>query len=90
MIMATVCRGSELALQAQVSAQTLAKIEHGHSTDPGFTVVAVIVTSLGLRLDDLVKTRAGGHGRAAGVVPTVPATALIRKLAGTGLAAKRA
>jgi hypothetical protein len=35
MIMAIVCRASELALKAQVSAQILAKIEQGHSTDPG-------------------------------------------------------
>jgi DNA-binding XRE family transcriptional regulator len=46
---------AELAFQAQVSAQTLAKIEQGHSTDPGFTVVAAIAASLGLRLDDLVE-----------------------------------
>jgi DNA-binding XRE family transcriptional regulator len=46
---------SELALQAQVSAQTLAKIEQGPSMDPGFTVAAAIAASLGLRLDDLVK-----------------------------------
>ena len=46
---------AELAFQAQVSAQTLAKIEQGQSTDPGFTVVAAIAASLGLRLDDLVE-----------------------------------
>jgi transcriptional regulator with XRE-family HTH domain len=46
---------AELAFQAQVSAQTLAKIEQGRSTDPGFTVVAAIAASLGLRLDDLVE-----------------------------------
>jgi len=38
-----------------VSEQTLAKIEQGHSTDPGFTVVVAVAASLGLRLDDLVE-----------------------------------
>jgi transcriptional regulator with XRE-family HTH domain len=46
---------AELARRAQVSEQTLAKIEQGHSTDPGFTVVAAVAASLGLRLDDLVE-----------------------------------
>jgi DNA-binding XRE family transcriptional regulator len=46
---------AELARRAQVSEQTLAKIEQGHSTDPGFTVVAAVASSLGLRLDDLVQ-----------------------------------
>jgi transcriptional regulator with XRE-family HTH domain len=46
---------AELARRAQVSEQTLAKIEQGHSTDPGFTVVAAFASSLGLRLDDLVQ-----------------------------------
>lgn len=46
---------AELALRAQVSVQTLAKIEQGHSTDPGFTVVAVVAASLDLGLDDLVE-----------------------------------
>ncbi|HUZ23056.1 MAG TPA: helix-turn-helix transcriptional regulator [Streptosporangiaceae bacterium] len=46
---------AELARRAQVSEQTLAKIEQGRSTDPGFTVVAAVAASLGLRLDDLVE-----------------------------------
>ncbi len=46
---------AELAHRAQVSEQTLAKIEQGHSTDPGFTVVVAVAASLGLRLDDLVE-----------------------------------
>jgi len=46
---------AELARRAQVSEQTLAKIEQGHSTDPGFTVVAAVAASLGLRLEDLVE-----------------------------------
>jgi DNA-binding XRE family transcriptional regulator len=46
---------AELARRAQVSEQTLAKIEQGHSTDPGFTVVVAVAASLGLRLDDLVE-----------------------------------
>ncbi len=46
---------SELARRSQVSEQTLAKIEQGHSTDPGFTVVVAVAASLGLRLDDLVE-----------------------------------
>jgi DNA-binding XRE family transcriptional regulator len=46
---------AELAFQAQVSAQTLAKIEQGQSTDPGFTIVVAIAASLDLRLDDLVE-----------------------------------
>ncbi len=46
---------AELAFQAQVSAQTLAKIEQGQSTDPGFTVVAAVAASLELKLDDLVE-----------------------------------
>ena len=46
---------AELAFQAQVSAQTLAKIEQGQSTDPGFTVVAAVAASLELKLDELVE-----------------------------------
>ncbi len=46
---------AELAFRAQVSAQTLAKIEQGHSTDPGFTVVAAVAETLALTLDDLVQ-----------------------------------
>jgi transcriptional regulator with XRE-family HTH domain len=46
---------AELAHGAQVSAQTLAKIEQGHSTDPGFTTVAAVAQTLGLPLDDLVE-----------------------------------
>lgn len=46
---------AELAFRAQISAQTLAKIEQGHSTDPGFTVVAAVAASLDLGLDDLVE-----------------------------------
>jgi DNA-binding XRE family transcriptional regulator len=45
---------AELADSAEVSPQTLAKIEQGKSTDPGFTVVVAVAASLGLRLDDLV------------------------------------
>lgn len=58
---------AELARRAQVSEQTLAKIEQGHSTDPGFTVVVAVAASLGLRLDDLVEqaqqTTAAGDER---------------------------
>lgn len=53
---------AELARRAQVSEQTLAKIEQGHSTDPGFTVVAAVATALGLRLDDLVQRALKGSG----------------------------
>ncbi len=45
---------AELADSAQVSPQTLAKIEQGKSTDPGFTVVVAVAASLDLGLDDLV------------------------------------
>jgi transcriptional regulator with XRE-family HTH domain len=43
-----------LADSAQVSPETLAKIEQGKSTDPGFTVVVAVAASLGLGLDELV------------------------------------
>jgi transcriptional regulator with XRE-family HTH domain len=46
---------AELAFRAEISAQTLAKIEQGQSTDPGFTVVAAVAASLELNLDDLVE-----------------------------------
>lgn len=46
---------AELAFRAQVSAQTLAKIEQGQSTDPGFTVVTAVAEALALTLDDLVQ-----------------------------------
>jgi DNA-binding XRE family transcriptional regulator len=46
---------AELALRAQVSVQTLAKIEQGQSTDPGFTVVAAVAETVDLTLDDLVQ-----------------------------------
>lgn len=59
---------AELAFRAQVSAQTLAKIEQGQSTDPGFTVVAAVAASLELKLDDLVERAR----RMAGGSPEVP------------------
>jgi transcriptional regulator with XRE-family HTH domain len=46
---------AELAFAAQVSAQTLAKIEQGKTTDPGFTLIATIATTLGMSLDELVE-----------------------------------
>jgi transcriptional regulator with XRE-family HTH domain len=64
---------AELAFQAQVSAQTLAKIEQGQSTDPGFTVVAAIAASLGLGLDDLVeRARQGTIGTLETSIPPSP------------------
>jgi transcriptional regulator with XRE-family HTH domain len=45
---------AELAFAAHVSAQTLAKIEQGKSTDPGFTLIAALAATLGLGLDELV------------------------------------
>lgn len=46
---------AELAFAAQVSAQTLAKIEQGKSTDSGFTLIATIAATLGLGLDELLE-----------------------------------
>jgi DNA-binding XRE family transcriptional regulator len=46
---------AELAFRAHVSAQTLAKIEQGKSTDPGFTVVVAVAASLELTLEELVE-----------------------------------
>ena len=46
---------AELAFAAQVSAQTLAKIEQGKSTDSGFTLIAAIAATLGLGLDELLE-----------------------------------
>jgi transcriptional regulator with XRE-family HTH domain len=46
---------AELAFAAQVSAQTLAKIEQGKTTDPGFTLIAAIAATLGMSLDELVE-----------------------------------
>jgi transcriptional regulator with XRE-family HTH domain len=46
---------TELAFAAHVSAQTLAKIEQGKSTDPGFTLIAAIAATLDLGLDELVE-----------------------------------
>jgi len=56
---------AELAFRAHVSAQTLAKIEQGQSTDPGITVVAALAASLGMTLDDLVERAWQVTGRAA-------------------------
>ena len=54
---------AELAFRAQVSVQTLAKIEQGQSTDPGFTVVAAVAETLALTLDDLIQRARNGATR---------------------------
>jgi transcriptional regulator with XRE-family HTH domain len=56
---------AELAFRAHVSAQTLAKIEQGKSTDPGFTVVVAVAASLELALDDLVERARRANGERA-------------------------
>jgi len=49
-----VARG-QVAHAVGVSLQTLAKIEQGRTTDPGFTTVLALAEALGISLDDLAE-----------------------------------
>jgi transcriptional regulator with XRE-family HTH domain len=65
-----------LAERAAVSQATIAKIEQGATTDPGFTVVAALAAALGLRLDSLAQSAhqaAGENSVADGVARKKPA-----------------
>jgi transcriptional regulator with XRE-family HTH domain len=48
-----------LADQSGVSKDTIAKIEQGATTDPGFSIVAAIAEALGLGLDELASHARG-------------------------------
>lgn len=46
---------AQLAQASEISPATIAKIEQGATTDPGFTVVVAIADALDLQLDNLVR-----------------------------------
>jgi transcriptional regulator with XRE-family HTH domain len=58
----------QVAHAAGVSLETLAKIEQGRTTDPGFTTVLALAEALGISLDDLAE-RARLRGKHAAQQP---------------------